>query len=145
MTCNDCRRPSNNAEETIKEQDEKIERLDTSLRLLKVRRRVAQLRVIDQYVSEQTGNLKSIIEFAELDEQGMPIEKPKKTTVEGDVIYVDSWVVKFDDKYVEQADLDRSTSLVLFRRIFSNLQKPEDGFALDTVGARPMPMAVANP
>ena len=46
-------------------------------------------------------------------------------------------MVKFDDKYVEQADIDRSTSLVLFRRIFGEAQKPMDGYPLDNIGARP--------
>jgi len=46
-------------------------------------------------------------------------------------------VVKFDDKYIEQADIHRSTSLVLFRRIFGNQQKPDDGFALDAEGSNP--------
>ena len=45
--------------------------------------------------------------------------------------------MKFDYKNVEEADIDRSTSLVLFRRIFGESQKPADGFPLDTVGTRP--------
>ena len=52
-------------------------------------------------------------------------------------MYVDAWVVKFDDKYIEQAAIDRSTSLVLFRRIFGEQQQPAEGFVLDESGMRP--------
>ncbi len=63
--------------------------------------------------------------------------KPKDFRINGDVVYIDNWVVKFDDKYVERAEIDRSTSLVLFRRIFGENQTPNDGFAIDAVGSRP--------
>jgi hypothetical protein len=55
----------------------------------------------------------------------------------GDKIYVDYWVVKFEDQYVEQADLDRSTSICLFRKIYGEFQNPADGYVLDAVGSRP--------
>ena len=52
-------------------------------------------------------------------------------------MYVDNWIVKFEDAYVEQADIERGTSLVLFRRIFSEKQQPSEGVSLDEVGMRP--------
>jgi hypothetical protein len=52
-------------------------------------------------------------------------------------VYVDYLVVKFDDKYIEEKDIDRSTSLCLFSRIFGDQQKPIDGYALDETGSRP--------
>ena len=57
--------------------------------------------------------------------------------IKGELVYIDSWIVKFDDKYVEQSDLHRSTSLVLFKRIFGDKQRPVDGFALDQEGVAP--------
>ena len=75
--------------------------------------------------------------FVEVDDQGKALDDPKEFRIKGDIVYIDNWVVKFDDKYVEQADIDRSTSLVLFRRIFGEAQTPNDGFAVDTVGTRP--------
>lgn len=122
---------------TIAEQKQQIEKLDLALRLLKVRRRVAQLRVIDQIPDEEKGTVVSRVEFVELDDQGKPIGEPRRFSVTGDTIYVDSWVVKFEDRFIESAAIDRSTSLVLFRRLFSDKQKPEEGFSLDPVGSRP--------
>ena len=123
--------------ETVAQQAQKIERLDTALRLLKVRRRVARLRVLDRRKDETTGEFVSRVEFAELDDEGKPLDAPKRFTVKGETIYIDSWVVKFEDHFVEQADIDRSTSLVFFRRIFTDKQQPAKGFELDAIGARP--------
>jgi hypothetical protein len=121
----------------VQEKQKEIDRLDTAMRLLKVDHRVARLTVLEQITEEDSGKMITRIEFQELDDQGQPIDAPKQFNVPGDVIYVDSWVVKFDDKYVEEADLHRATSLVLFRRIFGEDQKPLDGLALDEAGGRP--------
>lgn len=116
---------------------EEIDRLDTSLRLLKVDHRVARLRVIRQTTDETSGDLYSEIEFTELGPQGETIGEPRRFRIRGDVVYIDNWVVKFEDKYVERAEIDRSTSLVLFRRLFGEYQEPREGFPLDEAGGRP--------
>ena len=121
----------------VAEQQKEIERLDTSLRLLKVDHRMALVSVVDQVKDEATNATLTKIEFQEINGNGDPIGVAKKFEIKGEVLYIDSWVVKFDDKYVEQADIDRSTSLVLFRRIFGEMQEPRDGFALDEDGLRP--------
>jgi hypothetical protein len=123
--------------EDIKEKEKEIERLDTALRLIKVTHRVARLSVIDQGPDNDTGELYSTVEFVELDEQGTPIGEPRQFRVKGDVVYIDTWLVKFEDKYIEQADLERSTSLVLFRRLFGEEQEPSEGYSLDAVGEQP--------
>lgn len=125
------------AHEEIREKDQQIDQLDTSLRLLKVTHRVARLSVVDQERDPDLGKLRTQLEFVELDDQGNAIDEPKRFSILGDVVYLDSWVVKFDDEYVEKADLDRSTSLVLFRRAFGEHQEPSDGFPLDHAGAAP--------
>jgi hypothetical protein len=99
--------------------------------------RVARLRVLDKKTDEATGELTTTVEFVELDDQGNEIGAPKVLRLEGDQIYIDFWVVKFDDKYVEQADLSRGTSIALFRRIFSEKRKPEEGFVLDEPNSLP--------
>ena len=124
-------------EEVVETQEAEIDRLATAMRLLKVDHRVALLSVRDQTRDPATGQLISWIEFQELDDRGEPMEPAKQFQIPGDVVYIDSWIVKFDDKYVEQADIHRSTSLVLFRRIFGDKQRPTDGFVLDEVGFRP--------
>lgn len=115
----------------------KVEKLDTALRLLKVDHRLARLTVLEQGKDADSGEVYSRIEFVELDDKGAQIDKPKRFKILGDMVYVEYWVVKFDDKYVEEADIERSTSLCLFQRIFGEKQRPIDGFVLDEVGTRP--------
>ncbi len=117
---------------------QQIEQLDTAMRLLKVNHRLARLTVLDQSRDPESDELYSVVEFTELGPQGDPLGPAKQFRIRGDLVYLDHWVVKFDDKYVEQADIDRSTSLVLFRRIFGEFQEPRQGFSLDDVGSRPM-------
>jgi hypothetical protein len=114
-----------------------VEKLETARRLLKMDSRVARLRVLDKKTDEATGALTTTVEFVELDDQGHEIGEPKVLPVEGDQIYIDFWVVKFDDEYVEKADLERGTSIALFRRIFSEKRKPEEGFVLDEPNSLP--------
>ncbi|MGE3775625.1 MAG: hypothetical protein AB7F89_00445 [Pirellulaceae bacterium] len=118
-------------------QRQQIDRLDTALRLLKVDRRVARLTVVDQRTDGETGELFTQVEFQELSDEGVGVDAARQFRIAGDVVYVDAWVVKFDDKYIEEAALDRATSLVLFRRIFGERQKPSEGFPLDEAGMRP--------
>lgn len=122
---------------TVREKEEKIQKLDTALRLLKVNHRVAWLTVVDQEVDPETNELFTTGRFVEVNDKGEPLGAPREFRVRGDVVYIDNWVVKFDDQYVERAEIDRSTSLVLFRRIFGEAQTPKDGILLDPVGARP--------
>lgn len=136
----------------LNEKSAQIERLEVAMRLLKVRRRLARLTVLDQReqpASEATPadaaasgdaeqkSLKTRIEFVEVDEEGNPIGEAKPLEIDGDMVYVDYLRVTFDDKYVEQSDLDRSTAIALFQRIFGEHQDPASGYPLDTVGTRP--------
>lgn len=122
--------------EDIKEKEIEIDRLDTALRLHKVKRRLARITVRDVIKKPDTGKTYSQIEFVELNELGDPIDKPKAFELEGDLVYVDYKVVKFDDKYIEVADLERGTSICTFNRIFGEFQKPHEGFYLDEPGQR---------
>lgn len=134
---------------TISEQGEEIDRLEdenlelaTSLRLHKFNHRLAEVTVLD--VSRDPGTDETItrVEFVEVDNDGTRLEKPRVFDVRGGVVYVDHWVVNFEDKYIEQAtDLDRSMALVMFRRIFGESQEPRDGFQLDQHGSRPLSYA----
>ena len=64
--------------------------------------------------------------------------------IDGDQVYVDYLRVTFDDKYIEESDLDRSTAICLFQRIFGEYQDPAEGFHLDTVGTRPIVSSVTR-
>jgi hypothetical protein len=114
-----------------------IERLDTALVFLKVNHRLAELTVIDQGTDEKSGESFSVIEFVEVNEEGAPLDKPRQFRIRGDIVYIDYWIVKFEDEYIETSDLDRSTSICLFRRIFGEFQQPQEGYVLDEVGVRP--------
>jgi hypothetical protein len=136
----------------LAEKSAQLDRVEVAMKLLKVRHRLARLKVLDQQgtaslnpviPSDGTDNKASHsnvltkIEFVEVDEQGNQIGDAKQFEIVGDMVYVDYLRVTFDDKYIEQADLDRSTSLALFQRVFGEHQTPVEGFQLDTVGARP--------
>ena len=74
--------------------------------------------------------------------RGPPIDEGRREfQLEGDRIYVECLVVKFEDKYVEKSDLDRSTAVCLFQRIFGEYQQPQEGFELDEIGSSPMSYA----
>jgi hypothetical protein len=136
----------------LKDKSAELDRLQVAMNLLKVRHRLARLKVLDQHevpslnpVPPTAGTASAVsqpnvvtkIEFVEINGQGEPIGEPKQFEIVGDMVYVDYLRVTFDDKYVEQSDLDRSTSLALFQRIFGEHQEPAKGFQLDTVGTRP--------
>lgn len=118
-----------------------IEKLETAMHLLKTDQRLARIKVLS-VDKDNAGVVKGCqLEFIELSPTGDSLSAAKKITLPGDVVYIDNWVVKFDDKYVEQADIERGTSLVLFRRIFSENQQPNDGVSLDEIGMRPQAYA----
>jgi hypothetical protein len=121
----------------VTEKEAEIQRLDMALRLHKMQRRLARLTVLDVVQDPDSGKQFSDIEFVELNDLGDPVGDAKKFRIDGDVIYVDYWVVKFEDKYVELADLERGMSICMFHRVFGELQKPKDGFYLDEPGTRP--------
>jgi hypothetical protein len=135
----------------VADQAAQIERQQIAMQLLKVRRRLARLSVLDQRertdentpaVAGETENqvptnVVSRIEFVEINDQGDPIGEAKQFEIIGDMVYVDYLRVTFDDKYIEESDLDRSTAICLFQRIFGEYQDPAEGFQLDTVGTRP--------
>lgn len=123
-------------EELLQKQRE-IARLDTALRLHKMERRLAQLSVLDVETDPESGKTFSTIGFLEMNDAGEPIGPMREFQLEGDVVYVDYRVVKFDDAYVEQADLERGTTICLFNRIFGEYQRPSEGFTLDEPGSRP--------
>jgi hypothetical protein len=129
----------------LDEKTKQVERLEVAMQLLKVQHRLARLTVLDQHEVPPPADagdaapkkLVSRIEFVEINKEGQPIGQPKQFDIDGDLIYVDYLTVSFDDKYVEQSDLDRSTAICLFQRIFGEHQEPVDGFQLDDVGTRP--------
>ncbi|HEX5471501.1 MAG TPA: hypothetical protein VFW73_06425 [Lacipirellulaceae bacterium] len=143
----------------VKEKSAEVDRLQVAMKLLNVRHRLARLTVLDQHeipslnpVAPTTGtaarasrsNVTTKVEFVETNDQGEPIGAAKQFDITGDIVYVDYLTVTFEDKYIEKSDLDRSTSIALFQRIFGEHQQPAQGFQLDTVGTRPTAYARGN-
>ena len=122
----------------LKAKIEQVEQLETSVQLLKLRHRIARLHVLGQQNDPETGRPMTTVEFYEVNNEGEPVDdRRREFTVEGDRIYVECLVAKFEDKYVEQSDLERSTAVCLFQRIFGEYQQPQAGFELDEIGRSP--------
>ena len=102
-------------EEELADKSAQLDRVQTSLRLLKLSHRIARFEVLAQAENADTGLMLTTVEFYEVNADGAPIdERRKKFEIEGEHIYVECLVAKFDDQYVEKADLDRSTAICLF-------------------------------
>jgi hypothetical protein len=129
----------------LAELNTRLARLEVAMRLLKVRHRLARLTVLSQHQDIALGMPISQIEFVEINDAGEPIGPPKEFEIQGDLVYVDYLRVTFDDKYVEQSDLDRATAICLFQRIFGEHQQAAEGFLLDEVGSRPKAYAQDAP
>lgn len=93
-----------------------------------------EFRVADVVVTEQTGprgrNRRTSFRFTPYDPDGNALA-PRDFTIAGDVAYFDALVLKFEDRYVGEADVLRGRSLHVFRRLFGEFQAPADGFPLD--------------
>jgi len=110
------------------------ERLETSLKLLKIKKRVANLTVMEKG-KDPEGNPYMEVSFTEVDERGEPVGATRIYTVKGEKLYVDGWVASFEDKYVEQADELRSASMFVFKSIYGDEERPSEGQSLDKVSA----------
>jgi hypothetical protein len=106
------------------------ERLATSMKLLKVNRRIANIKVLKKGTDED-GNPTMDVSFTEVDEDGRDVGAAKIYTVSGSKFYVDGWVVAFDDKYIEDADELRGASLFVFKSIYGDAEAPKDAQRLD--------------
>ena len=137
----------------LQEKAAEVARLETSVRLLKLRHRIAHIRVLEQQrvsaanesadADDQEGDAQAermltTVEFVEVNSEGEPIDDRRRIfQIEGEQVYVDCLVAKFDDAYVEQADLDRGTAICLIQRIYGENQEPSDGYEIDQQGTRP--------
>lgn len=117
-------------EEALQAANKKAERLETSNKLLKINRRVANLEIMKKG-KDQYGDPFIEVEFTEVDEDGEDIGPARRYTVRGEKLYVDGWIATFDDKYVENADDLRSASMYVFKSIYGDHEKPSEGQSLD--------------
>ena len=113
------------------------ERLAISMKLLKTDKRVANIKVLG-FDEDDEGNQLMDVSFTDVGPDGEEVGSPKTFTIKGTKIYIDGWVVAFEDKYVEEADELRGASLFVFKSIYGDGEAPRDGQRLD-VDSRELP------
>ena len=117
--------------------EEENERLETAMRLLTIDHQLAYIRVLKVGEDEETGEKFCDVEFVEMTPDGQRLGKPREYHLAGDKIYVDCWIVKFEDKYIKESDLHRSTSLCVFKSIYGNSDGPNNAYELEERFSRP--------
>lgn len=113
----------------IAQQAEQLRQRNEVIKRLTRNTRVAQAIVADRW-TEDNGRIMTRVRFVEIDEQGEKLAS-KDVVVEGDTVYFDALVLKFDQELVGEGDAIKGKSILLFRRIFGEHQKPSDGAPLD--------------
>lgn len=93
------------------------ERLATSLRLIKVDRRMAYLTITQLTEKTDDKPASMTVLFTEVDPDGRKIDTQRVFKLTGNLLSVDCWLAKFDDKYIESADIARGSSLCIIRGI----------------------------
>ena len=111
---------------------EELERSQLARRLLKMRHRIARLRVVDQVRDPNSEEVTTTVEFYEVNEDGAPVSEERKVySLRGEQIFIECLVAKFEDEYIEREALDRSTAICLFQRIWGNAQSADEGLAIE--------------
>ena len=113
----------------LEESKELNDRLETSMKLLKVDRRIANVTVLEKSMDDDGPFME--VQFTEVDEDDNQVGISRNYTIRGEKLYIDGWVVTFEDEYVENADELRAASLYVFKSIYGDEEKPADGQKLD--------------
>ena len=79
--------------------------------------RAAEVLVTGVNLNEHDQKTYTTIKFLEYDSQGKPLE-PKYFTFSGNIIQFQSFVIRFDDTYVQNADKLKGKSAYLFWKVF---------------------------
>ena len=127
-------------EAEIRALSERNQALEAAVRLLRHTERRARLVVLDQGPGSE-GHLRTRVRFTELDAQGNPVGEPRELWLDGDEVYIDTLVIKFEDTFVTAGDALKGKALLLFRRIFTDRRRPAEGDVLDREGQMPQSYA----
>lgn len=114
------------------------DRMQTSLKLLKTDRRIANVEILEKSVDE-FGSPEMLVRFTEIDGYGDAVGSSKDYVLKGDQFFIDCWIATFEDKYIEQADELRNASLFAFKSIYGDAEKPRDAQRLDSASAEAPP------
>ncbi|MEZ6094346.1 MAG: hypothetical protein R3C03_08925 [Pirellulaceae bacterium] len=107
-----------------------LAKTESKLKLLKIDSRLANVEITKLGKDDQ-GQPFMDVAFYEISGSGVPVGETREFHLLGDEIYVSSWVVQFEDNYVEDGDPLRSASLCVFKSIWGNLDGPAGGKPLD--------------
>jgi hypothetical protein len=102
---------------------------------LKATHRVAEVIVRDPAYSSG-GLVGEWLVFTELDENGNELNS-REYWIEGKQAHIDAEVIKFDKSKVEQGDLLKGQSLVLFRSLYDSKTSPDRAKEIDKEGEIP--------
>ena len=131
----------------LKEEYEKqtvlLERLETSMKLLKVDRRIANVTVLEKGEDEE-GDLYMEVSFTEVDENDEPVGATRNFTLKGEKFYIDGWIATFEDNYIENADELRAASMFVFKSIYGDAERPKDAQRLDIKSNENAPPGIYN-
>ena len=133
------------AKEKITQLEITNQKLEMANLFLKKTRRLAVISDIVKEAQEGSDAVKTTFSFSEVDLSDNPIGEKRTFTIDGDILYIDTMVIKFEDDFVEQGDVLKGSALCLFNRLFSEKQKPEEGFKLDAEGETPKPYKLDSP
>ncbi len=128
--------PRRALQDQIRQLEQDKQRLQAYVRILEHVDRRARIEVLRQAVNSN-GTLQTTIRFTETDSSGKPIRPSRDLTLPGKEFFFDTLVIKFDDHFIEESDPLKGHALLLFRRVFSNEMRPEDGIQLDAAGQPP--------
>jgi hypothetical protein len=122
-----------NSNKTIGQLLEENKELHRAITNLKAESQIGYAKVISQ--EETDGKVVTKLKFVETDRKDLLKRVlEKEYQFEGDIIHFDALVVKFDDQTVMEGD---ERALYLWRRVYSDKMRPEDGFAIETQGDEP--------
>jgi hypothetical protein len=107
-----------------------VAELRARLDRLKADELVADVAVLSQ-TRAPGGSTRTRLSFVAYKPGGQPLLS-KSLEIQGQELYVDALVVRFEDKFIEVGDGLRGKSLLLFRRAFGNQQTPDQGIPLFT-------------
>ncbi len=127
----------------LRESEELNDRLETSMKLLKVDRRIANVTVMEKATDDQ-GNPFMKVSFTEVDQNDDPVGATRIYMLKGEKLYIDGWIATFEDKYVEEADELRAASLFVFKSIYGDAEMPRDAQRLDIESQDNSPPGIYN-
>ncbi len=120
--------------------EEEIRRLHEVVDRLEAERRIADISDVEAVRDPYAGESLVRFRFQEYGPDGTALP-PRTFTVAGREVYFDALVIQFDREHVKAGDVLRGKSLLLYRRVFGDRQRPADGVPIDPAAPDGVPAA----